>query len=94
MLAVVGAPGSGKTTLLRHAARQACAPKRPPRGRGNLARDIPVLLYLRDHATRIGRPPGSLGGHVVALDAWPHSRRRAYLTGLSSDSGMGDASSS
>jgi hypothetical protein len=53
VLAVVGGPGSGKTTLLRHAARQACMLKRSQ----NQARDIPVLLYLRDHAAAIAAEP-------------------------------------
>jgi hypothetical protein len=55
VMAVVGAPGSGKTTLLRNAARQACQ-LRP--SRGNRVRDIPILLYLRDHAATITSEPG------------------------------------
>jgi NACHT domain len=47
VLAVVGAPGSGKTTLLRHTARQACLGGRKRR------RNVPVLLYLRDHVASI-----------------------------------------
>ncbi|MFE0028396.1 NACHT domain-containing protein [Amycolatopsis sp. NPDC059021] len=50
VLAVLGAPGSGKTTLLRHTARHLC---RSRRGR----RPIPVLLFLRDHATAIVANP-------------------------------------
>ena len=53
-LAVVGSPGSGKTTLLRHAARQACTRKR---SRRIPTRDIPILLYLRDHAAAIVADP-------------------------------------
>jgi hypothetical protein len=55
VLAVVGGPGSGKTTLMRHAARQACSRGRARRGH---ARDVPVLLYLRDHAAAILADPG------------------------------------
>ncbi|HEV8563022.1 MAG TPA: NACHT domain-containing protein [Actinophytocola sp.] len=50
VLAVVGVPGSGKTTLLRHTARALC---RHPRGR----RTVPLLLYLRDHVTKIVANP-------------------------------------
>jgi hypothetical protein len=57
VLAVVGAPGSGKTTLLRHAARQAIRVRRSRRGRRNQVRDIPVLLFLRDHAAAIVAEP-------------------------------------
>jgi hypothetical protein len=57
ILAVVGSPGSGKTTLLRHAARQACQRKRSRRDRSMYVRDIPVLLYLRDHADAITAEP-------------------------------------
>lgn len=65
VLAVVGGPGSGKTTLLRHAARGACPDRRPSRRdrRGNV-RDIPILLYLRDHAAAITADPAI---SVVAL---------------------------
>jgi hypothetical protein len=63
VLAVVGGPGSGKTTLLRHAALQAC---RRGRGRGG-QRDIPVLLYLRDHAMVIlDNPAVSVAGLLRA----------------------------
>lgn len=71
ILAIVGAPGSGKTTLLRHTVRQI---SRSSKWR----RDIPVLLYLRDHVTAISTSPsvsldeivpsalGGLGGSVPA----------------------------
>jgi hypothetical protein len=52
ILAVVGAPGSGKTTLLRHTARRACIQAGPFR---KTNRDIPILLYLRDHSAEIVR---------------------------------------
>lgn len=51
VLAVVGAPGGGKTTLLRHTARQLCRVRRGRR------RTVPILLYLRDHATKIVSDP-------------------------------------
>jgi hypothetical protein len=57
VLAVVGGPGSGKTTLLRHAARQACLIKRSRNNRRSPVRDIPILLYLRDHVTAIKSKP-------------------------------------
>jgi hypothetical protein len=50
VVAVVGAPGSGKTTLLRHTARHACIHGAFLR---KTARDIPILLYLRDHSAEI-----------------------------------------
>lgn len=49
--AVVGGPGSGKTTLLRHAAWAAC--KSGTGRRGASRRNLPVLLYLRDHVGAI-----------------------------------------
>ena len=52
VLAVVGGPGSGKTTLLRHTARTAIQRKRGCR-RGGTGRDLPILLYLRDHVAAI-----------------------------------------
>lgn len=60
VLAVVGGPGSGKTTLLRHTARHACnhIGSLPRTGR-----DIPILLYLRDHSAEIA------GGSSVPLVA-------------------------
>ena len=54
ILAIVGGPGSGKTTLLRYTARQACVKPHPRRNPG---RDLPILLYLRDHATAITKDP-------------------------------------
>jgi hypothetical protein len=57
VLAVVGAPGSGKTTLLRHAARKAARLRRSWRSSRSQVRDIPVLLYLRDHAASIVAEP-------------------------------------
>jgi len=49
-LAVLGAPGSGKTTLLRHVARRIAYASH---GR----RTLPILLELRDHASRITADP-------------------------------------
>jgi energy-coupling factor transporter ATP-binding protein EcfA2 len=51
ILAIVGVPGSGKTTLLRHTARHMC------RERHGRRRTVPLLLYLRDHATTIAGNP-------------------------------------
>jgi hypothetical protein len=52
VLAVIGAPGTGKTTLLRHTAREMCLPRHPRQGR-----DVPILLYLRDHVAMIVAEP-------------------------------------
>jgi hypothetical protein len=54
VLAVVGAPGSGKTTLLRHTARHVCLEART---QGRSGRNLPILLYLRDHASVITKDP-------------------------------------
>ncbi|MGA5324051.1 NACHT domain-containing protein [Streptomyces seoulensis] len=54
VLAVIGGPGSGKTTLARNTALELCAHRwRPWRRR------LPVLLYLRDHASTLlaDQPP-------------------------------------
>ena len=73
VLAVTGAPGSGKTTLLRHTARSVCQFQHRRRGH------IPVLLYLRDHASAIvnvsdaGIPSlldSTLGRHGPAPHGW------------------------
>ena len=47
VLAVLGAPGSGKTTLLRHTARRVFESKK---------RNVPILLYLRDHVANHRKP--------------------------------------
>ncbi|WP_431044543.1 NACHT domain-containing protein [Streptomyces sp. P1-3] len=52
-LAVIGAPGTGKTTLLKHLALRLA---REPGKRGS--RDLPILLFLRDHAAAIAENPG------------------------------------
>jgi hypothetical protein len=57
VLAVVGSPGSGKTTLLRHAARQASLRTRSRKDRIKYIRNVPILLYLRDHADAITSEP-------------------------------------
>ena len=48
-LAVIGAPGTGKTTLLKHLALDTS------RSRRRNVRDLPVLVYLRDHAEAVTR---------------------------------------
>ncbi|GII88832.1 hypothetical protein Ssi03_68220 [Sphaerisporangium siamense] len=50
VLAVIGPPGTGKTTLLRHVALSLG-------GERARRRDLPVLLYLRDHAAAIDADP-------------------------------------
>jgi hypothetical protein len=74
VLAVVGAPGSGKTTLLRHAARQACLSALSRRDRHSTVRRLPILLYLRSHASAIITDPSVslptlMQNFVAALDA-------------------------
>ncbi|WP_086801941.1 NACHT domain-containing protein [Streptomyces caniscabiei] len=63
VLAVIGGPGSGKTTLARNTALGLCEHRwRPWRRR------LPVLLYLRDHATALlADEPPTLG--TVAVSA-------------------------
>ncbi|MBL1098232.1 NACHT domain-containing protein [Streptomyces coffeae] len=51
-LAVIGFPGTGKTTMLKHLALGLA---KECRGRG--VRDLPVLLFLRDHAEAITAKP-------------------------------------
>ncbi|MFD4728333.1 NACHT domain-containing protein [Streptomyces seoulensis] len=48
VLAVIGGPGSGKTTLARNTALELCAHRWRP-----WKRRLPVLLYLRDHASAL-----------------------------------------
>jgi hypothetical protein len=67
VLAVIGAPGSGKTTLLRHTAREMCLSRRHRWGR-----DVPILLYLRDHVAMIVAEP------EVALPALVASALKRY----------------
>ena len=47
VIAIVGAPGMGKTSLLLHSVRRLCTAARGRR------RTVPILLYLRDHVSRI-----------------------------------------
>ncbi|WP_326728666.1 NACHT domain-containing protein [Streptomyces phaeochromogenes] len=63
VLAVIGGPGSGKTTLARNTALELCAHRWRP-----WKRRLPVLLYLRDHATALlGDEPPTL--ETVAVSA-------------------------
>jgi hypothetical protein len=72
-LAVIGAPGTGKTTLLKHLALQLAQGGAGPR-------DLPVLLFLRDHAAAIaeGATPGAggAGGGFSLPDAIRASLRQ------------------
>ncbi|MFD9654901.1 NACHT domain-containing protein [Streptomyces mirabilis] len=61
-LAVIGAPGTGKTTLLKHLAVRL---SRPGRVRPRPRRDLPVLLYLRDHAAAIMENAGMTLPEVI-----------------------------
>ncbi|MFA1538270.1 NACHT domain-containing protein [Actinomadura monticuli] len=63
VLAVLGAAGSGKTTLARYTALEMAERRRPGE-----RRQLPVLLYLRDHAEQITGedPPAGLAQIAVA----------------------------
>lgn len=62
VLAVLGAAGSGKTTLARYTALEMAERRRLGR-----RRQLPVLLYLRDHAEHItGEDPEGLARIAVA----------------------------
>jgi hypothetical protein len=54
--AILGAPGCGKTTLLKHMALTLASPRRQRQKIG--APDLlPILLFIRDHATSIKENP-------------------------------------
>ena len=55
-LAVLGAPGSGKTTLLKHVALT-FAHGRSPAPRLRARHNVPILLFLREHASKIIAQP-------------------------------------
>lgn len=82
ILAVVGGPGTGKTTLLRHAARQACRQEPTRKTRNEPLRNVPVLLYLREHAGAITADPSV---SVAAL-----ARKRFATAPLSEPAGWLD----
>lgn len=69
VLAVIGGPGSGKTTLARNTALELCEHRwRPWRRR------LPVLLYLRDHATALlSHEPPTLAA-VAGSAGWLEGR--------------------
>ncbi|GAA1263022.1 hypothetical protein GCM10009677_13340 [Sphaerisporangium rubeum] len=68
VLAVIGGPGSGKTTLVRHTALDLCRHAWLPWP----GRELPVLLYLRDHAAAVlADDPPSLGAVAVSA-GWLH----------------------
>jgi energy-coupling factor transporter ATP-binding protein EcfA2 len=52
-LVIVGPPGSGKTTLLKHITLSLLASRKRLNGRVRVPRKLPVLLFLRDHASAI-----------------------------------------
>lgn len=64
-LAVIGGPGSGKTTLARHTALSLCGRD----WRVWRRRPLPVLLYLRDHATAVLKDEDPPGLAAVATSA-------------------------
>jgi hypothetical protein len=71
VLAVLGAAGSGKTTLVRYTALEMAEQRWWPwKAEFWRPRQIPVLLYLRDHIQAImAEPPGNLGA-VAAAAPW------------------------
>jgi energy-coupling factor transporter ATP-binding protein EcfA2 len=52
-LVIVGPPGSGKTTLLKHIALTLARSKKKDLHHTQLAHTLPILLFLRDHASSI-----------------------------------------
>jgi hypothetical protein len=74
ILALLGAPGSGKTTLLQHTARQVCRNRMGQRRMRGRRRRIPILLYLRDHASVITSNP-----HIGILDVLREKLNRYHL---------------
>src|SRR5713226_4054278 len=52
-LVIIGPPGSGKTTLLKHIALTLVAPAKRLHRQTNVPRKLPILLFLRDHASAI-----------------------------------------
>ena len=67
---IIGAPGSGKTTLLKHLALSLA------RGRKTGVPHMPVLLYLRDHATTLD------GKYDASTDTFAYSLAEAVNTHL------------
>ena len=55
-LAILGPPGSGKTTMLRHVALTFATGRTPEPGLP-LRTHLPILLFLRDHASEIAENP-------------------------------------
>ncbi|MCP5095429.1 MAG: NACHT domain-containing protein [Chloroflexi bacterium] len=55
-IVILGPPGSGKTTLLKHMALSLAADSSPSVSDSKLNK-IPILLFLRDHASEIAQNP-------------------------------------
>ncbi|MFF7977626.1 NACHT domain-containing protein [Streptomyces sp. NPDC007901] len=66
-LALIGAPGTGKTTLLKHLALRLADRSHGRVGRPR--RDLPVLLYLRDHTEAITADASLTLPQVIAASA-------------------------
>ncbi len=74
VFAVIGSPGCGKTTLIRHQALMMCE----KRWRLWPRRELPVLLYLRDHwADLVGERPGELA-EVAVKAGWLNKKIPAW----------------
>jgi len=62
-LALIGAPGSGKTTLLKKIALQMTGRRRP-----KIRQNLPILLFLREHAEAILADPSPSLADVASAD--------------------------
>jgi hypothetical protein len=62
-LALIGAPGSGKTTLLKKIALQMTGRQRP-----KIRQQLPILLFLREHAEAILATPSPSLADVASAD--------------------------
>lgn len=52
-LVIIGPPGSGKTTLLKHITLTILSQRKGRHLRASIPRKLPILLFLRDHASAI-----------------------------------------
>lgn len=63
-IAILAGPGYGKTTLLKHIALTLATAK-SRKGRYNVSRQLPIFLFLRDHAARIRMALAETGREVT-----------------------------
>ena len=57
VLAIVGVPGGGKTTLLRHVTLTMAESRKIVNGKPAHTKQLPLLLYLREHAQLLSANP-------------------------------------